>query len=78
MSKPNRVGPQMQRAVEIVAANPGCHKILVARQITPCPVAEGNWAYGYNPINRAIKAGLIRAEQGSDGRYALYAEEATR
>lgn len=66
-----RIGRQMARAAALVASTPGCPKISVARQISPCPVPSGNWSYGYEPINRAIRAGLIRAEW-SGRAYRLY------
>lgn len=66
-----RIGPKMMRAVEIVGRNPGCSKKFVAEQITPCPVPSKNWAYGYEPINRAIDAGLITAKKGANGTYIL-------
>lgn len=71
----HRIGPQMARAVAIVAANPGCTKMYVAECISPCPVPCQNWALGYEPVNRAIRAGLIRAESGKGNAYALYVED---
>jgi len=65
-----RIGPQMSRAVAIVAANPGCSKRFVAMRISPHPIPSRNWALGYEPVNRAIRAGLIKATY-SDGRYSL-------
>lgn len=58
------IGRQMRRAVEIVRNNPGCTKMFVAQRITRCPVPSSNWAYGYSPVDRAIKAGLLRATMG--------------
>lgn len=70
-----RLGRQMLRAAAIVASNPGCAKIDVARRISPHPIPQKNWALGYNPVNRAICAGLIRAERNGNGVYRLYAAE---
>lgn len=68
-----RIGPQMSLAVNIVRNNPGCTKKYVAERISPCPDPSRNWAYGYNPVNRAIKAGLIRAEEnGRSGPYGSW------
>lgn len=72
-----RIGPQMQRAVAIVTANPGCSKKFVAERISPLRYYEAqsmNWALGYEPVNRAIAAGLIDARPGKNA-YALYVPE---
>lgn len=69
---PTRVGRQMARAVAIVTANPGCSKKFVAERISPHPVPSKNWALGYAPVDRAIKAGLIDAVRGLNG-YSLTA-----
>ena len=65
-----RIGPQMARAIAIVESNPGCSKKFVAERISPHPVPARNWALGYEPVNRAIKAGLIHAVRRSN-RYEL-------
>jgi hypothetical protein len=70
-----RIGPQMSYAVSIVRANPGCCKKFVAERISPLrytqiPVSK-DWALGYEPINRAIKAGLIKAALNANGSYSL-------
>lgn len=66
-----RIGPSMQAAVWHVQHNPGCTKMFVATRISPHPQPSRNWALGYDPINRAIRAGLLRAKRGARG-YALY------
>lgn len=66
----NRIGPQMARAVRIVRDNPGCTKMDVALTLSPHPIPSKNWALGYEPINRAIRAGLIQATYNR-GRYSL-------
>jgi hypothetical protein len=66
-----RIGPQMQRVIEIVRSNPGCSKKFVAERISPHPVPEKNWALGYAPVNRAIAAGLVAAERKGNT-YNLY------
>lgn len=68
-----RIGPRMQAAVEFVRANPGCPIKPVAEHITPCPRADMDWSCGYEPVHRAIRAGLIRAGSGKGNAYALYA-----
>ena len=68
----NRIGPQMQAAVSYVAANPGCAILPVAKSLHIGARRGTNNACGYNPVHRAIKAGLIRAERGPRGSYALY------
>lgn len=65
-----RIGPQMSRAVAIVAANPGCTKRFVAARLHIACREGRNNALGYDPVNRAIKAGLIKATY-SAGRYSL-------
>ena len=66
-----RPGPKMLAAAAVVAAHPGCHMRFVVSQIDPdCTYM----AKGYQPIHRAIDAGLIRAERASEmsGQYRLY------
>lgn len=67
-----RIGHRMQSAVDYVAAHPGCPIIDVARAITPLQDRPyGNWAYGYNPVHRAIHAGILDAVRLASGRYSL-------
>jgi len=42
----------------------------VAEHISPHLIPSKNWAVGYNPVHRAIDAGLIDAYQ-RNGRYTL-------
>lgn len=65
-SKTRRIGRQMTAAAEFVAVNQGCTKMAVADTIGP----NGSRRYGYDAVNRAIRAGLIEATQGRRG-YAL-------
>ena len=62
-----RIGPRMSRVVDVVRSNPGCAKIVPARAVAP----NGSLMYGYQSVNRAIRAGLIRSERKGN-RYALY------
>lgn len=66
------IGFKMARAVPSVRDNPGCCIKFVAERITPCRRPESNWAYGYNPVWRAIRAGLINAGAGKGNSYALH------
>jgi hypothetical protein len=66
----------MERVARIVAGNPGCTKMYVAEIISPHPQPGRNWALGYNPINRAIKAGLITAVRTGRS-YRLYEASTT-
>ena len=70
MSTTHRIGPQMRRAIDYVAAHPGFSKIDVAWYILPHAVGYNN-AYAYGPIDRAINAGLIVAWQGRGNAYSL-------
>lgn len=65
------IGPKMAEAVRIVRENPGCTKKFVAERISPCPRPSQNWAYGYDPINRAIRAGLIVGYAGKGNAFSL-------
>jgi len=67
---PRRIGPQMQLAIDYVAAHPGCAKVDVARSIMPWAVGKNN-GFAYGPVNRAIAAGLIIAGQGRGNAYSL-------
>ncbi len=69
----NRIGHQMQSAVAFVTANPGCAILPVAKHLHVGARRGTNNALGYNPVHRAIKAGLIRAERNARGCYALFA-----
>ena len=73
-TKKIRIGAQMARAVAYVAANPGCCIRDVANRLHIAAERGTNNALGYNPVHRAIKAGLIVARSGRrNGTYALYA-----
>lgn len=58
MSK--RIGPQMSNAVFIARNNPGIVPLQVARQLHVAAATGRNMALGYEPINRAISAGLLK------------------
>ena len=75
MQKP--VGPKMEHALAIIRENPGCPKIVPARAVSPLPAGQehGCWGYGYEPVNRLIRRGLVRAERTSSGAYKLYAAD---
>lgn len=60
------IGRQMSRAVSIVAANPGCNKFFVAAQLHIGARLGTNCAYGYEPVNRAIRAGLIQTARNGN------------
>lgn len=73
----HRVGPRMAEAARYVQAHPGCTKLRVAEHVAPTGVPGGSpgIGYGYRTVDRAIRAGLIRAEAHPDHPcwYALYA-----
>lgn len=64
----NSVGHRMLAAASYVCANPGSVKLHVAEHIGP----HGSRKFGYAAVDRAINAGLIRAERDKSGRYHLY------
>lgn len=71
-----RIGPQMQAAVEFVRNNPGCAILPVAKHLHVAARNGKNNAFGYNPVHRAIRAGLIRKTPGArTGSYALFVAE---
>jgi hypothetical protein len=57
----NRIGPQMKAATAYVARNPGCPIRPVAMFLHVGAARGTNNALGYNPVHRAIDAGLIKA-----------------
>lgn len=63
-----RIGPKMQQAVSFVRQNPGCAKLPVAAVVGP----RGSINYGYQIVDRAIRAGLIHAEKRPGNKYALF------
>jgi len=65
-----RIGPQMQAAVAYVSRHPGCCIRDVASDIHIAARTGRNNALGYDPVHRAIKAGLITAIRAA-GRYSL-------
>ena len=67
-----RIGPQMEYAARIVSNNPGCTMRFVAERLHIGAATGRNNALGYNPVHRAINAGLIIAEKGKGNAYALY------
>lgn len=65
-----RVGKKMLQAA-YVCAHPGVSKLQVAQRVGP----NGSTMYGYNAVDRAIRAGLIRAEKGKGNSYRLYGRD---
>jgi hypothetical protein len=61
----------MKYAAEIVNNNPGCSIRFVAVRLHVGASSGRNNALGYNPVHRAIDAGLITAKYAR-GKYALY------
>lgn len=62
-----RIGYQMARAAAIVAAEAGAEGLVmysVAKRLHIGARLGTNCACGYNPIHRAIKAGLIVRKNG--------------
>jgi hypothetical protein len=63
-----RIGHKMRLAIDHVTRNPGCSKKRVAEALG---ASARDWQSGYDPINRAIRAGLLTAVRGPRGVYAL-------
>ncbi len=59
-----RIGHQMARATAIVTSEPGVVMYSVAKRLHRCCANGKNNAYGYDPVHRAIKAGLIVRRNG--------------
>jgi hypothetical protein len=49
----------MRAAVDYVIAHPGCVMREVAHAISPSPTPSRCEAYGYDPVWRAVRAGLL-------------------
>jgi hypothetical protein len=62
----NRIGPSQRAVAAYVEANPGCPKLHPAEHVGP----HGSRKYGYDAVNRAIRAGLI--EDRGTKTYQLY------
>jgi hypothetical protein len=64
-----RIGPQMLRAVEIAARSPGCSILYIASRLHIAAENGRNNALGYNPVHRAVRAGLLHlgAAHGRSG-----------
>ncbi len=58
MTKLKRIGPRMIEAANYVRNHPNCCKCDVADSISP-----QSRMYGYNTVDRAIKARIIRVVQ---------------
>lgn len=67
----------MQAAADYVARHPGCCKLDVALGAVQNRPGSRDMGALYDPINRAIRAGLIVTRRGSRrDRYYLYTPEA--
>lgn len=74
-----RVGPKMQAAANYVARHPGCCKLDVALGAIQNRPGSRDMGVLYDPINRAIRAGLIVVRKGSSGtRYRLYTPDSLK
>lgn len=72
-NKAKRIGKQMASAVDFVRSHPGCAILPVAEALHRAARAGNNMALGYDPVHRAIAAGLILATRLPSGRYVLKA-----
>jgi hypothetical protein len=59
----------MLEVADYVAANPGCCKTEAAHGIGQM---NHNFGQGFGPVDRAIRAGLVKAVRVRVNRYALY------
>jgi hypothetical protein len=69
--KAKRIGPQMAKAAYYVKHHPGTAILPVGEYLG----FTRNRGYGYDPVHRAIRAGLIVARAGKGNSYALYPTE---
>lgn len=70
--KAPRIGPKMAMAVWFVYRHAGCTKYHAAEFAAPgADLGSPGIGFGYASVNRAIAAGLLRAEH-KGSRYALY------
>lgn len=77
LEKP-RIGPKMAMVAWYVYRHPGCVKYHAAEFSAPgADMGSPGVGYGYASVNRAISAGLVRAES-KGSRYALYLTAAGR
>jgi hypothetical protein len=51
-----RVGPKMQQILDLASRPGGIMRIDAAKRVGP----HGSLGYGYQIVNRCIKAGLVR------------------
>lgn len=63
-----RVGRQMAKAAYYVKNHPGCAILPVSEYLG----FTRNRGCGYDPVHRAINAGLIIAKRGKGNSYALF------
>jgi hypothetical protein len=70
MSERRRIGPCMEAVAEYVAMHPGRPVLHAARHVGP----HGSTRYGYQTVDRAIRAGLVRVEPNPKrkGSHVLY------
>lgn len=61
----------MAKAADIVSRNPKCCIYFVAKRLHVGARTGKNNALGYDPVHRAIRAGLIKAQKLQNGRYIL-------
>lgn len=74
-----RIGPKMLRATQIVSNNDGCSILLVAKRLHIGARTGKNNALGYEPVWRAVKAGLLVANARTKGYgYELHLTEKGR
>lgn len=59
-----RIGPKMMLAAKIVSENPGCNMYFVAKLLHPACMSGKNNKLGYEPVHRAVRAGVIRRTEG--------------
>ena len=73
-----RIGPKMTMVAWYVWRHPGCVKYHAAEFAAPgADKGSPGIGFGYASVNRAVSAGLVRAERKGT-RYALYLTAAGR
>ena len=70
-----RIGHRMAKVAAYVTAHPGRPMRAAAHWVNPSPNPSRCEGHGYNPVHRALAAGLIVGRPGPRGSTLLYPAE---